>query len=54
MIHLNELDESLATNSVVKLYCESLGIKALAKICWIKEETEPKGVFLGLRYLSSD
>ena len=54
MIHLNELDETLVQNSVVRLYSESLNIKALAKICWIKAETDSKGCYLGLRYLSSD
>ena len=54
MIYLNELDESLSQNSVVRLYSESLNIKAMAKICWIKEATEPKGFYLGLRYLSSN
>jgi hypothetical protein len=54
MIYLNELDESLSQNSVVRLYSESLSIKAMAKICWIKEEAEPKGFYLGLRYLSGN
>lgn len=54
MIYLDELDESLAQNSVVRLYSESLKIKALAKICWIREEAGAKGFYLGLRYLSSN
>ncbi|MGR9114341.1 MAG: PilZ domain-containing protein [Gammaproteobacteria bacterium] len=54
MICIKELDEDLSKNTVVKLYSDSLKIKALAKICWIREETEPKSYFLGLRYLSSD
>ncbi|MGR9043831.1 MAG: PilZ domain-containing protein [Gammaproteobacteria bacterium] len=53
MIFLNELDEGLVQNAVVRLFSEQLKIKAMAKICWIKEEMEPKGYYLGLRYLSS-
>ncbi|MGR9053619.1 MAG: PilZ domain-containing protein [Gammaproteobacteria bacterium] len=54
MIRVEEQDESLSEHVVVKLYSDTLHIKAMAKICWIKEELEPEGVFLGLRYLTSN
>ena len=54
MIHIDKLHETLHQNSVVKLYCESLKIKALAKVCWIKEDVDDKGCFLGLRYLAGE
>lgn len=54
MIHLPVKTEALVENAVVNLFSDVLSIKALAKICWIKEEPEIKSVYIGLRYLTSE